>query len=69
MEETEVLNYVKAAAVVVGLSLDEARALQVAQHFTRTIAIARTLESAPLAPEHELAEVYRAAPFPAEDAA
>jgi hypothetical protein len=69
MEESELLNYVKAAAVAVGLPLDEARAQAVAQHFGRTVAMAKMLENAPLAPEHELAEIYRPAPFPTEDAA
>ena len=67
MEEHEVLEYVKAAARAVGVPLDEVRAAAVAQHFGRTVAIARVLEKADLAPEHELAEIYRAAPFPPED--
>lgn len=69
MEESEVLNYVKSSALAVGVPLDEARALAVAQHFSRTVAIARVLDAAPLAPEHELAELYHPAPFPAEDPA
>jgi hypothetical protein len=68
MEEAEVLVYVKAAAQAVGLPLDETRAAAVALHLGRTVAIARLLEKADLAPEHELAEIYRSAPFPAEDA-
>ncbi|MBI5280006.1 MAG: DUF4089 domain-containing protein [Burkholderiales bacterium] len=67
MEEAEVLQYVKSAAQAVGLPLDEARAAAVAQHFARTFGIAKLLEQAPLAPEHELAEIYQSAPFPAED--
>ena len=67
MEETEILDYVKAAAKAVALPLDEARAQAVAQHMGRTLAIARQLEQAQLAPEHEPAEVYRPAPFPHED--
>lgn len=69
MEESEVLQYVQAAARVVGLPLTDARAQSVAQHFARTVAIARALEDAPLAPESELAEIYRPAPFPPEEAA
>lgn len=68
MEEGEVLAYVNAAARAVGLRLDEAAAQRVAGHFTRTVAIARLLERAELAPEDEPAEVFRPAPFPAEDA-
>lgn len=67
MEETEVLAYVKAAAMALGLPLDAARAQAVAQHFGRTVAIARVLDGAPLAPEQELAEIYRPAPFPGEE--
>lgn len=65
MEESEVLQYVKAAASAIGLPLDAARAAAVAQHFGRTVAIARALEHAPLAPEDEPAEIYCPAPFPA----
>jgi hypothetical protein len=68
MEETEVLHYVQAAARAIGLPLDEARARAVAQHFARTAAMARVLDGAPMAPGDELAEIYRPAPFPAEDA-
>lgn len=67
MNETEVLAYVKSAAVLAGLSLDDARAWAVAVHFGRSIAIARVLDGVPLAPEQELAEIYRPAPFPQED--
>ena len=67
MQEQDILAYVKAAAPALGLTLDTQRAAAVAQHFGRTVAMARLLEQAPLAPEHELAEIYRAAPFPAEE--
>lgn len=68
MEEGEVLAYVKAAARAADLPLDEAAAQRVAGHFSRTVAIARLLERAELVPEDEPAEVFRPAPFPAEDA-
>ena len=68
MEESDVLTYVKAAAQAVGLPLDEAAAQRVAAHFSRTVAIARVLEREDLAPHDELAEIFRPAPFPAEDA-
>jgi hypothetical protein len=68
MEQSDVLQYVQAAAVVLALPLDAQRAQRVAQHFARTLAMARLLEQAPLAPEDELAEIYRPAPFPPEDA-
>lgn len=64
MQEQDILNYVKAAALTQGLKLDAPRAAAVAQHFGRTLAMARLLEQAPLAPELEPAEIYRAAPFP-----
>ncbi|MES2483272.1 MAG: DUF4089 domain-containing protein [Pseudomonadota bacterium] len=67
MEETQVLHYVKAAAAAFDLPMDEARAQAVALHLGRTLAIARVLDGAPLAPHDEPAEVYRPAPFPAED--
>ncbi len=69
MEENEVLQYVTSAARAIGLPLDPARAQAVAQHFGRTVAIARVLDQVPLAPEHEPAEIYRAAPFPAQEPA
>jgi hypothetical protein len=69
MSEDEVLAYVKAAARAMALPLTEARAQAVAQHLGRTVAIARVVESAALAPHDELAEIFRPAPFPGEDAA
>ena len=66
MEEIEVLQYVQAAARAVGLPLDATRAQAVAQHLGRTAAMAHLLETAPLAPHDELAEIYSPAPFPAE---
>jgi hypothetical protein len=68
MQDDEVLAYVKSAARLQGLPLTEERARAVAAHFARTIAIARVLEQAPLAPEDEPAQLYLPAPFPAEDA-
>ena len=65
MNEDEVLAYVKAAAAMVQLPLDEARAQAVALHLGRTAVLARMLDAAPLAPEIEIAEVYCPAPFPA----
>lgn len=64
MDERDVLNYVKAAAQAVNLPLDEARAVAVAAHLGRTAAMAKLLDAAPMGPEHELAEIFRPAPFP-----
>jgi hypothetical protein len=69
MTEDEVLAYVKAAARAMALPLTEARAQAVALHLGRSVPIARIVESAALAPHDELAEIFRPAPFPAEDAA
>lgn len=69
MTEDEVLGYVRAAARMLELPLDEARAQAVALHLGRTVAFARLLEKAPLAVEDEPAELFCPAPFPPEDAA
>ena len=66
MEETEALAYVQAAARAVQLPLDGARAAAVAAHLARTAAMARLLDAVPLGPEHEPAEIFCPAPFPAE---
>ena len=67
MTEDQVLAYVKASALAMNLPLDDARAQAVALHLGRTVAIARLVESVPLAPHDELAEMYRPAPFPAQE--
>ena len=66
--EAQVLAYVRTAAVVAGIPLDDARAAAVAEHFQRSAAMAALLDGVPLAPEVEIAEVYCPAPFPAGDA-
>ncbi len=48
MEESEVLNYVKAAAQAINLPLDEARTVAVAAHLGRTAAMAKLLDAAPM---------------------
>jgi hypothetical protein len=67
MEDGELLAYVKVAAHVAGLTLDEAGAQRVAQHLGRTAAMARMLDAVDLGPAQELAEIYRPAPFPVTD--
>ena len=69
MNEDQVLAYVRAAAALAALPLDEQRVQAVALHLGRTAALARLLDAARLAPDDEPAEVYRPAPFPSEDAA
>jgi hypothetical protein len=69
MNDSQILDYIRAAAAALEQPMDDARARAVALHFGRTLAIARVLDDAPLAPHDEPAEVYRPAPFPAEDPA
>lgn len=64
MNEAQTLDYVKAAAVALGLRLDAGRARAVAQHLERTAAMAALLANAELAPEQEPAEIFSPAPFP-----
>jgi hypothetical protein len=64
MDAPETLAYVKAAALAVRLPLDDSTAQRVAEHMGRTAAMARMLDGAELAPEQELAEIFRPAPFP-----
>lgn len=63
MSGDAVLNYVKSSASLLGLPLDEARARRVAVHLERTAALAQSLDASPLAPDDELAEIFRPAPF------
>jgi hypothetical protein len=63
MNDAQTLAYVQAAAVVVGLPLDEARAVRVALHLQRTAGLATALEGIPLDPHDEPAELFCPAPF------
>lgn len=63
MTDIETLNYVKASAVALGLTLDEARAQRVAGHLRRTAAMAQLLDAVTLVPEDEPAEIFRSSPF------
>lgn len=64
MTDAEVLAYVQASASALGLPLDALRAQRVADHLTRTAVLAQLLDAAALAPEDELAEIYRPLAFP-----
>jgi hypothetical protein len=66
VSEDDILDYVRASAALLALPLDEARAQAVAVHLGRTAGMARLLGEQSLAPEDELAEIYRPAPFPPE---
>ena len=58
MNEADVLNYVKSTAALLGIPMDAARALRVASHLQRTVAMAALLDAANLSVEDELAEIY-----------
>ena len=64
MNAQHALDYVKAAAAVVKLPLDEARAGRVADYLMLAEGFARALEEFPLDGADEPAEVYCPAPFP-----
>jgi hypothetical protein len=56
--------YVRSAAQLAALPLDDAQVQRVAVHLARTHALAESLRAVPLPAETEPAEVYRPAPFP-----
>jgi hypothetical protein len=61
--DAQILAYVKASAALQGLPLDEARAQAVAMQLARTALLAQLLDEVPLAPDDELAEIYRPMSF------
>ncbi|WP_439519587.1 DUF4089 domain-containing protein [Hydrogenophaga sp.] len=63
MNEAQTLAYVQAAAVAVGLPLDDAQAARVATHLQRTAAMAALLDAFPLQDEDEVVEIFCPAPF------
>lgn len=67
MTDAQVLAYVRAAAALLELPLDEPRAQRVAAHLARTAELARLLESAGMGVEDEPAQVYCPAPFPSSE--
>ncbi|HJW12117.1 MAG TPA: DUF4089 domain-containing protein [Albitalea sp.] len=67
MPDTAVIHYVRAAASLLDLRLDDAQAERVAMHLARTRAMAALLQQVPLTPQDEPAEIFRPAPFPEED--
>ncbi len=58
LSETDVLAYVRAAALALDLPLDAAQAQRVAAHLSRTAALAAPLMQLALPPAHEPAEIY-----------
>jgi len=64
MTDEEVLNYVKASSVALGLTLDEAQQQRVAVHLARTARLAAQLAGLSLRVADEPAEIYCPLPFP-----
>jgi hypothetical protein len=64
MNDADVLAYVKAAASVLELALDDARADAVALQLGRTLVLARQLEACPLPLQEEMSEIFCPAAFP-----
>ncbi len=67
MDEKTIAAYVGSTAAVLGLPLAPERAARVVAHLQRTAAMAALLETAPLAPHDEPAEIYSPAAFPPMD--
>ncbi|MDP1741076.1 MAG: DUF4089 domain-containing protein [Polaromonas sp.] len=65
MTDQEVLSYVKAASVALGLTLDEAQQQRVAVHLARTAGMAGQLTAFGLTVADEPAEIYSPLPFQA----
>ena len=63
MDDKDVLNYVKASALLLALPLPEDRAQRVAGHLVRTAGMAAQLEAFDLGVAAETAEIYCPAPF------
>jgi hypothetical protein len=59
--------YVRSSARLLDLALSDEQVARVASHLQRTRALAQALRDVPLAPHDEIAEIFRPAPFPAED--
>lgn len=63
--QDDIERYVRSAAHLAALPLDEAQVQRVAVHLARTKLLADSLLAVPLPPETDPAEVYQPAPFPA----
>ena len=64
MRANDVLAYVKSAAKLLDLPLDDARAASVASHLGRTLLLAQQLEAFALPLEEEPSELFCPADFP-----
>lgn len=69
MTPDELTDYVRHAARLLDLPLDDAQIGRVAVHLARTQELASALRDAPLGAADELAQIFVPAPFPAEDPA
>ena len=67
MDDAMIAAYVGSTATVLGLPLSPERAARVATHLQRTAALVGLLDTAPLVPHDELAEIYSPAAFPPND--
>ena len=64
MSADQMLPYVKASAALLALPLEDAQALRVAAHLSRTADMARLLDDAPFSVEDEPVALFCPAPFP-----
>lgn len=64
MTPQETLHYVNTMAHAINLPLEAGQAQRVAEHLQRTFTIVTALKALPMPPDHELAEIYRPAPWP-----
>ncbi len=58
LTDAQMVQYVQVSATVLGLPVDDARAVRVAAHLQRTAAMAQLLDQLDMPPELELAEIY-----------
>jgi len=65
----EMVDYVRATALLLDMPLDAAQLQRVAGHLARTKLLADALAAVPLAHDDEPAEMFCPAPFPPMDAA
>jgi len=63
MDNAKIAAYVDSTAAMLGLPLPPERAARVVAHLQRTAAMAALLDTAPLAPHDEPAEIYSPAAF------
>ena len=63
----DIEQYVRSAAQMAALPLNDAQVQRVAVHLARTQGMAAGLQALPFEPELEPAEIYLPAPFPPGD--